>query len=54
MKKTFLFVLLLPVSAGLLQAQTIPGLGNGHISDLNPLGGRAERLHPRSVVTTLV
>jgi tetratricopeptide (TPR) repeat protein len=26
--KTFLFVLLLPVSAGLLQAQTIPGLGN--------------------------
>ncbi len=27
MKKTFLFVLLLPVSAGLLQAQTIPGLG---------------------------
>jgi tetratricopeptide (TPR) repeat protein len=27
-KKTFLFVLLLPVSAGLLQAQTIPGLGN--------------------------
>jgi tetratricopeptide (TPR) repeat protein len=28
MKKTFLLVLLLPVSAGLLQAQTIPGLGN--------------------------
>jgi tetratricopeptide (TPR) repeat protein len=28
MKKTFLFVLLLPASAGLLQAQTIPGLGN--------------------------
>ena len=27
MKKIFLFVLLLPVSAGLLQAQTIPGLG---------------------------
>jgi hypothetical protein len=29
MKKTFLLVLLLPVSAGLLHAQTIPGLGNG-------------------------
>ena len=28
MKKTFLLVLLLAVSAGLLQAQTIPGLGN--------------------------
>ncbi|MGA6955711.1 MAG: hypothetical protein WBY73_11425, partial [Candidatus Acidiferrales bacterium] len=28
MKKTFLLVLLLPVSAGLLQAQMIPGLGN--------------------------
>ncbi len=28
MKKTFLFILLLPVPAGLLQAQTIPGLGN--------------------------
>jgi tetratricopeptide (TPR) repeat protein len=28
MKKTFLLVLLLPVSAGWLQAQTIPGLGN--------------------------
>jgi tetratricopeptide (TPR) repeat protein len=27
MRKTFLLVLLLPVSAGLLQAQTIPGLG---------------------------
>jgi tetratricopeptide (TPR) repeat protein len=28
MRKAFLFVLLLPVSAGLLRAQTIPGLGN--------------------------
>jgi tetratricopeptide (TPR) repeat protein len=28
MKKTFLLVLLLAVSAGLMQAQTIPGLGN--------------------------
>jgi tetratricopeptide (TPR) repeat protein len=28
MKKTFLFVLLLPASTGLMQTQTIPGLGN--------------------------
>ena len=52
MNKTFLLGYVISFVCMLAAGGDDPRFGNRHISDLNPLGSRAERLHARAVVTT--